>query len=283
MIVKRSVLAVAVMGAALMFSGCDWSSGGGATSFNTSQGAGVSINLSGVYRGEFPGGRAVQTTTAGNITALTIRQTGNRVEVTDNQGSTYVGTVGSPGLVSQPSADGTYPAGAELAQGQINFSGKDGVSAKDIEFVGIIHVVAVTDIQGNTRVSSQTSANASRDETTRTIQNGDGTSTTETVLTIGTPDDPFYQVTTTTVVTEDSTGRVISNTSTTEGGTTTTQSTEFSITEATSQYRLEGTWVELGGKTSGVQARSAGTSGLITTTTEVASDSPTPTAQVTFF
>ena len=70
---------------------------------------------------------------------------------------------------------------------------------------------------------------------------------------------------------------MISSTTTSEGSTTTTESTEFSITEATSQYRLEGTWVELGGKTSGVQARSAGTSGLITTTSSTTTDTGTGT------
>lgn len=269
--------AAAAIGAALAMSGCDWSSGGGATSFNTSRGAGVNINLSGVYRGEYGGGIAVENTTAGNITTLTIRQTGNRVEVRDNQGSVYTGTVGSPGLVSEPDENGVYPAGAELVQGQINFSGKDGVSARDIEFAGIIHVVAVTDIRGNSSSSTQSSGNASRDETTRTIQNGDGTTTTETILTIGEEGSEFYQVETTVVVTEDSTGRVISSTRTSEGSTTRTESTEFSISEASSQYRLEGTWVEVGGRTSGVRARSPGTSGLITTTSTTTEDTGTTT------
>lgn len=274
----------------LTLSGCDWSSGGGVNSFNTSQGAGVNLNFSGVYRGELSGGKVVDKTSAGNIQTLTISQTGNRLTIVDNQGSRYTGTVGSPGLLAQP--DGTIPAGAEFVQSQISFTGKDGVSARDIEFVGIVHAIAVTDIQGkstekvevsgsgsgSTNFSNEGSSSGSQTQTTRTFTQGTNIIQ-ETVLTIGTPSDAFYDVTTTTVTIDAATGQEISRNVTTtrnqgtgsgssssKGSTsTTTTFTDFQITEANTQYRLEGTWIEQGGFTSGVKARSPGSSGTIQT------------------
>lgn len=239
--------------------GCDWSSSGSGGGYNTSQGAGVSINLSGVYRGELGGGAAVARTSRGRITTLTLSQTGNKLDVIDNQGSRYTGAVGSPRLVAEPRADGSYPAGAELTQGQVSFSGKDNVSGKEIQFAGIVHVVAVTDIRGNTSETTTTSGSANNSEK---VVN-DGTNTTRTSTTV-----QGNQVTTTTVVINNQTGSTISSNQTTE--TIGTVFSQFQITGANSQYRLEGTWVENDGVTSGVQARSAGTSGLI--------QAPTPAA-----
>ena len=108
-------MAALVLGLAFTV-GCDWSAGGTDDGFNTSQGAGVNINFSGVYDGALGGGRAVsQTSGAGAIWRLVISQGGNRVDVTDNQGSTYSGTVGSPGAVSAGSS-GVFPAGAQPLQ-----------------------------------------------------------------------------------------------------------------------------------------------------------------------
>ncbi|MCZ7591215.1 MAG: hypothetical protein M5U15_03255 [Kiritimatiellae bacterium] len=104
---KCMMLVASLVGVGLLVgTGCDWSSGG--DSLNTSQGAGVNINFSGVYNGNI-GGRAVDRTSAGNISHLTIRQSGNRIEVVDSQGSHYSGSVGAPGVVSQPTGDGGYP------------------------------------------------------------------------------------------------------------------------------------------------------------------------------
>jgi hypothetical protein len=282
-LVSSSMALLLGVGILVANSGCDWSSGGGTGSFNTSQGAGVNLNFSGVYRGELSGGKVVDKTSGGNIQTLTISQVGNSLTVIDNQGSRYTGSVGSPGLAALP--DGTIPAGAEFLQSQVNFSGKDGVSARDIEFVGIIHAISVTDIQGKTTVKSSNSGSTNFNNTgssssqgsttTRTVNNGD-TTTTETILTVGSPGDPFYQVTTTTVVTENATGVELSRNTTTTGnsgsnnssgsGSVTTETTTFSITEANTQYRLEGTWIEQGGFTSGVKARSPGSAGSIQTT-----------------
>lgn len=270
--------------------GCDWSSGGGTNSFNTSQGAGVSLNFSGVYRGELSGGKAVEKTSGGNIQTLTISMVGNSVTVVDNQGSTYRGSVGAPGLLASP--DGTIPAGAEFVQSQISFSGKDGVSARDIEFVGILHAVSVRDIQGKTTEKVDTSSSGSGStnfnnsgssgttgsETTRTVNNGSNTVVTTTVI-VPLPGGGS-NVTVTEVTIDNSTGREISRNvtqtqnsgsgsgnSNSSGSTTTVRTfTDFAITEANTQYRLEGTWIEQGGFTSPVKARSPGSSGTIQTT-----------------
>lgn len=131
-----------------LVAGCDWSSNG--TSFNTSKGAGVNINFSGVYNGQI-GGKAVAKTTKGTISRLTISQTGNRIEVVDSQGSRYVGSVGAPGVAS---FDNTISAGEEIVQSQISWEGKDEVAQRDVEFVGIIHAVAVTEINGKRTVQT---------------------------------------------------------------------------------------------------------------------------------
>jgi hypothetical protein len=276
--------------------GCDWSSGGGTNSFNTSQGAGVSLNFSGVYRGELSGGKAVEKTSGGNIQTLTISMVGNSVTVVDNQGSTYRGTVGSPGLLALP--DGTIPAGADFVQSQISFSGKDGVSARDIEFVGIVHAVSVRDIQGKTTEKVDTSSSGSgstnfnnsgsssttQSQSTRVV---DGRTNTVITTTIVTP----VNITVTEVIIDTQTGREISrNVTTTQnsgsgsgsssgsGSTTTVRTfTDFAITEANTQYRLEGTWIEQGGFTSPVKARSPGSAGTIQTTdTETTETTTTP-------
>ncbi len=280
-------------------SGCNWSSG---DSLNTSQGAGITINFSGVYKGNYDDGKAVENKSGDSIVQFVINQSGNSIEVTDNLGNRYEGTVGSPGIVSEPNSDGSYPAGAELAQAQISFSGKDYSANVDIEFVGVVHAVAVTDVQGtsyeDTDVStdesassdseSQTSSQSITDDqtTTSTTVDNDGTNTTTTtVLTIGESSDAYYQESRTTVVVENSTGTEISRTTTVTGSattdaasdsssgssdtstTTTSTHSEYEITEANTQYRLEGTWIQTGGGSSGVDALSSGTYGLITTET----------------
>lgn len=262
--------------------GCDWSSQG--TSLNTSQGAGVNINFSGVYEGAIDG-KAVAKTSKGTISRLVIQQTGNRLEVTDSQGSRYEGSVGSPGLVADPRTDGTYPPGAELVQSQISFSGRDGVAQRDIEFVGIIHAVAVKDVRGTTttettgggttNASSSTSSDVQEGKITTVVNNGETTTTIE-ELTVGVPGVPgFYQKTTTTITTDNKTGQEISRTVKTENievesdsattGSSTTTTTTYEITEANSQYRLEGTWIEKDSPiVSRVDALSRGTFGIIT-------------------
>jgi hypothetical protein len=279
--------------------GCEWSGGGGSGSFNTSQGAGINVNFSGVYDGNLSGGKAVSSTSKGNIIRLTISQTGNRITVVDNQGSRYEGSTGAPGLIADPGTDGTFPVGATVVESQIGFAGKDEVAQRDVEFVGVIHIVTVTDVKGNstTTVSdsgSTNSSNSGKTSTTtdenlqegtvsQTIDNGD-TITETTIVTIGVEgEEGTFIVTETTVVKDKQTDAVISRTSTSRtvtvstsgsskgntssSGKSATTTTTFNLTEANTQWRLEGTWIEKGGVAAQVDALSPGGVGLVTTTT----------------
>lgn len=260
---KCVALAGGLVAAALyLTTGCDWSSQG--SSLNTSQGAGVNVNFSGVYNGTFGGGKAVKNTSAGSITRLVLHQAGNNVKVTDNQGSTYEGSIGSPGAIGTPTAAGTYPAGAELVQSQISFSGKDDVSQKDVEFVGVIHAVAVTDLQGNTTSSSTSSSDATEKKTTSVFVDN----TNRVIVTVSVVNQGGVMVTTTTTVTQRmDTGEEISRTVTTEKSSESTATTEYSIRESQTQFRLEGTWVEKDSPiVSDVDALSPGNAFTITTT-----------------
>jgi len=290
-----SALGLGILAVSLSLStGCEWTGGGGTDSFNTSKGAGIQANVSGVYEGHLSGGKAVSPTSAGNITRLVISQTGNSVEIVDNQGSKYHGTVGSPGLVAEPDDTGKYPAGAEIMQSQIEFSGHDNVSARSIEFVGIIHIVAVNDIKGTSTTDTKTdssgsgstnSASSSSDtgseRTTSTIVNDGTNTTTTTTVTIGVPADPFYQQTVTQVTVENATGKEINRSVTTTGSessgtsdsqgnsqeTITETTTTYEIQEPSGQWRLEGTWIEKDGVVANVDAISPGGFGLVTTVT----------------
>ncbi|HMP72122.1 MAG TPA: hypothetical protein PKE55_02560 [Kiritimatiellia bacterium] len=305
--VLSSVVTVGAVAFGLLIqTGCDWSTSGSSSAFNTSKGAGVNANFSGFYRGEHSGGKAVDRTSNGNILTFTITQVGNRLDVIDNQGSRYVGRVGSPGVVVAPDADGRFPAGAQIVESQVTFSGTDGVAAREIEFVGIISIVSVTDIQGRTTesssgtqserstVSSSGQSSELGSTRTRTFTQGDN-EITVTTITIGTPNEEgFFQVSETTVIRDRNTGSEVSRTSRTFNDKLSTSSTgsasssittsvsEFSISEANTQYRLQGTWVEKGGVVGSVRARSAGGAGSIVVEAPQAA-APTPTAQVTFF
>lgn len=255
-------VSAAIAGLLVMTTGCEWSGGGGAGSYNSSQGAGITVNFSGVYHGNYEGGKAVQSSSGAPITRMTLTQTGDGIEVIDNNGNKYDGKVGSPGLVYTPTADSpTIPAGAELMQAQINFKGTDGSSGHDVNFVGIIHVVTISDIKTETSSSGSTNATSTSNPTTTTSQSTDGTNTTVTV----TEDYGAYTLTTVTVK-NNTTGQTISQTTTrTESQSETHGQTQtYSITEANSQYRLEGQWVEKDGNTSGVDAISSAGAGVVT-------------------
>ena len=158
---RSLILSSALLCMATAFWGCDWS-GGGDGGFNTSR-AGLDVNISGVYKGTLSGGKAVSNTSGAPISNFVFQQSGNVIEVTDSNGQMYRGNVGAPGAVF--TGTGTIPSGALLASYQISFSGKDGVAAKDIEFTGIIHAVAIIDIEGDETV--QISGDSTN--TTRTI------------------------------------------------------------------------------------------------------------------
>ena len=147
----RTGLIVVAMG---VLAGCEWD--GDSSGVNTSKG--VSLNFSGVYHGDLDGGAIV----AGrSITRFTLTQAGSAVQVWDNNGSYYEGAVGSPGVVSSPSDTGVYPRGAELVQAQVSFKGTDGSTGREIQFVGVMHAVAVEDIQSTEIVSGSTTGSSS--------------------------------------------------------------------------------------------------------------------------
>lgn len=262
--VPAAILAISM----LVQSGCDWTTNG--TSLNTSQGAGVNVNFSGVYHGNISG-RVVDRTSKGTIAWLTIRQTGNRIEVIDSQGSKYEGVVGSPGIVAEPFND-VYPAGAELMQAQISFKGKDGVAQRDIEFVGIIHAISVTDIRGDSRTNYVGSSSANLSGITNNIQ------TYITTNYIGERKVILreYEPGTTNVISQteytlepEGTHETIfesyKNNRARENNSASVTETTFRLNEANVQYRLEGTWIEKNSPiVSRVDAISRGTFGVIT-------------------
>jgi len=142
-----------VLGASLIavFTACDdkWEDGG---DFNTSQGAGINVNFSGVYQARAAGGVLVPEGEDGEdpITRLIITQIGNTIEVRDDFNKLYTGSMGSPGVMGA-SASGSYPAGATMLQAQINFTNN-----KNVDFVGIIRAVAVTDVTSLDTTTTQT-------------------------------------------------------------------------------------------------------------------------------
>lgn len=269
-----SASAVAALALALMTNtGCEWTGGGGTDSFNTSKGAGININFTGVYDGNLGGGLAVGKTSAGSVRRLNILQTGSRLEITDNQGSKYFGDVGSPGTVVDLETTTVVPAGAELVQSQITWSGKDNVANKQVEFVGVIHAVSVTDIKGNAENTTDTSTDTDIDNrvtTTTVVHNTNDTTTT----TITTP------LTEEVIVEDDRTGRTISRTVTRirsdVANDVVTTTRQFLLTEANSQFRLEGTWIETAGVTANVDALSPGGRSSLTSSTTTTTPATTP-------
>lgn len=227
-----SALAIA---ATVFLTACDWSSGS-SEDFNTSGGS-ANVNVSGFYQG-VQGAPVVARTSRGGIESLVIQQSGNRIDVTDSNGSTYTGSIGSPNLLASGNA---IPAGAAAATFQISFSGRDGVSAKDIQFTGVLTIVTVTNIFGDTDTRIVT-----RDSSTN-------------VNSVFPPVDPDTGTGTETDVT------------TTTSTSSETNST-FSLAESNNQLQLRGTWIEMGGTTSSVRGIGPPAQGNITTTTVT----PTP-------
>jgi hypothetical protein len=225
------LIAGLLLGFSAVFVGCEWEST--EEGFNTSQGAGALVNFSGVYRSK-TAAPLVGTT----VTQLVILQTGNTLEVWDNNNSYYKGSVGSPGIVGTPDAvTGSYPSGATMVQAQVNFAGVNADTGETVTFVGVLHAVAVNDVRGTTSSTTTTvSTNASD-----SLSFGSG----------------GYTNTTTTA----------NNTQTQSGATTT-----YSITEANTQYVLDGNWIEGGGggASTVISAISPASSGLFTTTTPAA-------------
>ena len=328
MSLRANLLAGGFLALALAFVGCEWT-GGSSGGFNTSR-AGLETNLSGIYKGTLSGNRAVSQTSGAPITSFNIQHVGNTLQILDSNGQTYIGKNGAPGAVASPSG-ATISAGAQLAVFQIGWQGTDGVAGREVEFTGVINVVAVEDIRGDTTSTSiannsssgtATDSSSQFDNTSNSANNSSTTSSTtsggdssgninitfdgsETNAFGGIPAGnnttaaPPVQVTVNadgsiTVNSNAGNTQDSSNDSSTDSSqssssssatsanattdssrdTTRTIDRSFSFTEANSQFRLQGTWIEQGGLVAQVEARSPGAGRLSGSTTEGVSGTP---------
>lgn len=247
------LLALLMSFSLLIIQGCDWDDTG-SESFNTSRGGGITVNFSGYYR---PRSGAFLVTS--NVTHFVLTQVGNSIEVYDNNMSYYTGTIGSPGIMAGPDATGAFPAGAVMLQAQVSFSGKNAGTGKNVQFVGVIHAVAVDDVQGNTQTQTTTTTDDS------VLSNSTNTSG-ETAIDIIAPPVTINDTTETASENSTSSGTTIVN--------ETVATTTYQITEANSQYVLEGNWME-GGSVSGIAAIAPGTGSTFSTvTTTTTTDAP---------
>jgi hypothetical protein len=275
---------LAGIGLSLLGASCDWT-GGGDAAFNTSGGS-VAINISGNYRGILSGGRAVSQTSGGTISSLTLQQSGNAVEVVDSNGHKYRGTVGSPLSLASPDEDGVLAAGAQLANFQVSWEGTDFAAGKKVSFSGIIGVVTVNDIQGDSTtrtidssesegtttsnnstvesVNLQSEENERTDNTFQTVfgPNGnpiqEGTATEINSNQFDTVSTTLVNDSTSSTANSDNTGRTITST--------------FQVNGNNAQYRLKGSWIENGGVVATVDAISAAAGGVIQTVATAAAN-----------
>ncbi|MDA3872369.1 MAG: hypothetical protein PF795_00200 [Kiritimatiellae bacterium] len=232
------LLATAVVGISTLFMvACDWSSGGDSNSYNTSNASNLS-NISGFYQGTF----ASQVVRGSGITHLTVQQSGNRIEIVDSNGAKYTGTVGSPVLVANLNSD--IGAGSQVASYQLSFSGNN------VDFTGVVNLVAVTDIQGHSRTVDQVNTDGSGSSNTTTE-----TSEVDTPQQVGVDGvEPGQNV-----VTENITTSTSNNTETD----TQTTVNEFELTDSNTQLRMRGTWIQ-NGAPAALDALAAGIMGNVT-------------------
>lgn len=287
--IEKRLTLLALIGLPMVFfSSCNWT-GGSDSDFNTSRGS-LNINISGVYSGALSGSRAVSQTSGGAITSFVVQQSGNVVEVRDSNGQSYRGTVGSPLALTSVSQGGTLPVGAQLANFQVNWSGNDGVAAKNINFTGVINLVSVTDINGtrkvdantktNTDTSGKSSSSTSGSGVDSSVDNGkDNTQTVNQGVPQVVPTDPNGGTAVEGNTTENIT-TLVSNVITTNGVTkasatsssnlnsnvntvTTTTTNEYTLDNSNTQFRLRGTWIEDGGVVGQVDAVAPGAGGVL--------------------
>lgn len=222
----KLILSSIVVGGLVLSGGCEWSSGGDENSYNTSQGAGVDYNMSGFYEGSV---------SSRPISNLVISQTGNRLQVTDNNGSGYTGSVGAPGNVTDATT-GSVRAGTTLVQFQVSWEGVDNSTGGSMTFEGVMD--AVTENDTSTTMLTKTGEVSNGGVTTQTWTSpvGANPAITQTVTITG------------------------------EHTETSTTST-YTITEDESQGRLRGTWIYEGGSAHALSMTSPGGYGTMTTTT----------------
>ena len=245
---NRAMLLALPLVALVAMIGCEFESTDG---FNTSQGGGSAVNFSGVYTGytaqrsakAVRGGGAVVGGT--DITRLIITQTGNTIEAYDNHNRYYRGSAGSPGVVGSPLQDGSYPAGAAMMAAQVNF-GND-----DVNFVGVVRAIAVTDVEGEAVTVTVTKEDTETHEDTDTEDEATVTTPTETVTEVETTvnNPPTTVVTTTTdtqTVGADTESRETETDTNTESDSRTKSDAttrEYTVDESNTHYVLEGNWV----------------------------------------
>lgn len=223
--------------AMLLVTGCDWEDGG---EFNTSKGAGVNINISGMYSA-----RSGELVTGVSISTMLITQIGNAIEVRDSNNSLYTGSVATPGVMGLGGSILGYPTGADMLQAQINFAGVNGLTKDDVQFVGIIRAVALEDVQGTTVTQTTTT-----DAVQTTATNNLGVTSIDIVAPPVTISDA------TTITAENSNGVVVENVN--------EATTTFVITEANTLFILEGHWVE-GAVVGAVNGHARSSAGSFTT------------------
>jgi len=290
--ISAILLVGTLAGVGAMLIGCEWEATD--NGYNTSKGAGVNVNFSGVYTAK--SGSSSVVSSVASITQFTIAQTGNALEIWDTNDSYYTGSIGSPGVVSSPdSVTGLYSAGAILVQSQVSFSGKDEATGVSAGFVGIIHAVAVTDVTGSTVTTSTSSSTPSSSTQTNTtvtwvwMPSGNSQETGPEWVTAtitahwhqypdpdplsATYKDPAYgtagygtavPLSTPSFTYSFDTLVAVTNSEVTSTGTATSNTTstvQYSITQANTQYVLQGNWSERGsdGTVYGLAAAQDGT------------------------
>ncbi len=233
---RSLILMGGLLGITAVFLSCDFSSGGD-VGFNTSR-AHLEVNFSGQYLGVLEDGKAVSMTSGGPITSFMIQQAGNTIEVIDSNGQKYRGVLGAPGALLNPESSTVLPVGAQLAVFQASWEGKDGVAAKDVKFTGVIDVVTVDRVEGDSTdqsIDTETSLEESEErEGPVLIEDGGGLTN-------------IFDVSTSE-----------SSSSSTSTSTSREITTTFELSENNSQLRLRGTWIEEGGLVAQVGAASPG-------------------------
>jgi hypothetical protein len=257
-----------LLGFTATFLSCDFSTGGDG-GFNTSR-ANLEVNFSGQYLGLLSGGKAVSITSGAPITSFTIQQTGNTIQIIDSNGQTYQGVLGAPGAVVNPDSSATLPVGAQLAVFQTSWQGTDGVAQKQVKFTGVIDVVTIDRVEGdstdisideefNQESSSERDSNFDNSSESDSSQEIEGPLIIEDGGGLTNIFDITSSSSSSSSSSSDSSG---SNSSSTDQSISRTRSREitttFELSENNTQLRLRGTWVEEGGFVAQVSAASPG-------------------------
>ncbi len=249
----------AVLLVSALLTACEWNSG---DSFNTSQLGGLTVSFSGYYQGTVSG-------KSGNaVIALTVLQSGSTLEVYDNLGNQYEGTLGS--AQTYGSGADTILSGTTIADSQVSFSGTDHSAGRTVDFAGVISVVSIENIQGTTTITSTGDTSVDTD-----LDNETGSDESSSDLDI---DTSTVDISTSTSSNSDSNVSNFDGDSSSESA---ASITTYALSEANIQYKLQGVWMEDGGASAVLSMTSAGSVGSISfATTTVDSSFDTTGADV---